>query len=85
MGGIRLPLPASTYIDAGIYFEALDKDGARESGSVWRGRELIPFSQIDSIELGGYLSGGIITTFGRIGGELFISMHPRVSFMVSIE
>ena len=85
MGGIRLPLPASTYIDAGIYFEALDKDGARESGSVWRGRELIPFSQIDSLELGGYLSGGIITTFGRIGGELFISMHPRVSFMVSIE
>ena len=85
MGGIRLPLPASTYIDAGIYFEALDKDGAREHGSKWSGNELIPFSQLDTIELGGYLSGGIITTFGRIGGELFISMHPRVSFMVSIE
>ncbi len=85
MGGIRLPLPASTYIDAGIYFEALDKDGAREQGSSWKTSELIPFSQLDSIELGGYLSGGIVTTFGRIGGELFISMHPRVSFMVSIE
>ena len=85
MGGIRLPLPASTYVDAGIYFEALDKDGAREKGSSWKASELIPFSQLDTIELGGYLSGGIITTFGRIGGELFISMHPRVSFMVSIE
>ena len=88
MGGIRLPLPASTYIDAGIYFEASDgKTGARESGFRWKGMDLIPFSQlsIDGIELGGYLSGGIMTSFGKIGGELFISMHPRVSFMISIE
>ena len=85
MGGVRLPLPASTYVDAGIYFESFDKDGARAQDSAWGMSELIPFTLLDTIELGGYLSGGIITSFGRIGGELFISMHPRVSFMISIE
>ena len=85
MGGVRLPLPASTYVDAGIYFESFDKDGAREKDSSWSTGQLIPFSLLDTIELGGYLSGGIITSFGRIGGELFLSMHPRVSFMITIE
>ena len=85
MGGIRLPLPSSTYIDAGIYFESIDKDGARPEKSQWSGSEFIPFSQLDTIELGGYLSGGIITSFGRIGADFFLSMHPRISFMISIE
>ena len=85
MGGVRLPLPASTYVDAGIYFESFDKDGAREKDSSWSTGQLIPFTLLDTIELGGYLSGGIITSFGRIGGELFLSMHPRVSFMITIE
>ena len=62
-----------------------NKDGAREKDSSWSTGQLIPFSLLDTIELGGYLSGGIITSFGRIGGELFLSMHPRVSFMITIE
>ncbi len=83
MGGIRLPLPLSLYIDAGIYSEWFDKDGAEDRG--FSTSDLIPFSQLDTIDLGGYLSVGIITSFGRIGAEFYISMHPRVSLMVNIE
>ncbi len=84
MGGIRLPLPASTYLDAGVYAEgygSLAEDMIRD----WSMNELIPFCTMDKLELGGYLAGGIMTSFGKIGAELYISGTPRVSFMVSIE
>ena len=85
MGGIRLPLPASAFIDAGVYAEGFGKGAMEEGTQPWRGNELIPFATMDDIDIGGYIAGGIITGFGKIAAEVYISGTPRVSLMVTIE
>ena len=85
MGGIRLPLPASAFIDAGVYAEGYDKDASDLGIQPWRMDELVPFATMDDIDIGGYIAGGIITSFGKIAAEVYISGEPRFSFMVTIE
>ena len=85
MGGIRLPLPASAFIDAGVYAEGFGKGAMEEGTQPWRVSELIPFATMDDIDIGGYIAGGIITGFGKIAAEVYISGTPRVSLMVTIE
>ena len=87
MGGVQIPLPFSTFLDAGIYFET---SSTRQDypGYHWKAEELVPFSQLDfkeGFEVGGYISGGLITAFGRVSAELYISNSPRISFMVGLE
>lgn len=84
MGGIRLPLPFSTYVDAGIFFEVFG--GSYDDIS--RGRDLIPFAYFNrdtlDFDVGGYVGAGITTAFGRVGAGLYISATPRISFMIGI-
>ena len=82
LGGIRLPLPFSTYLDAGIFFEISGGD----YDDIQRGRDLIPFAYLSSenIDVGGYIGAGISTSFGRIGAGFYISATPRISFIVGL-
>ena len=85
MGGIRLPLPASAFIDAGVYAEGFGSGAVAAGVQQWKTSELIPFITMDDIDIGGYIAGGIITGFGKIAAEVYISGTPRVSLMVTIE
>ena len=80
--GVRVPLPASTFIDIGAYAEGYS---SLHPSSAWEyDTSLIPFATIDGYDVGGCLSGGIITTFGTIKATLYVSAKPRVSFMLEI-
>ena len=85
MGGVRLPLPLSIFVDAGVFFEAFG--GEHDDLSV--SRDLIPYSELSldrsQMDIGGYVGVGVATSFGQIKAALHISMTPRVSFMVGIE
>ena len=85
MGGIRLPLPLSIFVDAGVFFEAFG--GEHDDLAV--SRDLIPYSELSldrsQMDIGGYVGVGVATSFGQIKAALHISMTPRVSFMVGIE
>ena len=82
LGGIRLPLPYSTYLDAGIFFEIFGGD----YHDLQNGRNLIPFSAIgaDNIDVGGYIGAGIATSFGMLGIGMYISATPRLSFILGL-
>ena len=86
MGGIRLPLPLSLFLDAGIFF---DMFGGSYEEAVGGNRNLIPYSELsadkNAMDIGGYVGFGIATSFGQITASLHISMTPRVSFMIGIE
>ena len=86
MGGIRLPLPFSLFLDAGIFFDIF---GGSYDEIVSSSRSLVPYSELSSskeaMDIGGYVGVGIATSFGQITASLHISMTPRVSFMIGIE
>ncbi len=85
MGGIRLPLPLSIFVDAGIFFEMFG--GEHDDMAITR--DLIPYSELsldrNQMDIGGYVGVGVATSFGQITAALHISMTPRVSFMIGIE
>ena len=87
MGGIRLPLPLSFFVDAGIFIEAFG--GRHDDLEHQASRSLVPYSELSMdtsmMDIGGYLGAGIATSFGQITAGLYISATPRVSFMVGIE
>ncbi len=87
MGGIRLPLPLSVFLDAGIFCEIYG--GEHDELSALHSRSLVPYSELlmadDQMDIGGYVAVGIATQFGQITAGLHISMTPRVSFMIGIE
>ena len=87
MGGIRLPLPLSFFVDAGIFIEAFG--GRHDDLEHQVSRSLVPYSELSMdtsmMDIGGYLGAGIATSFGQITAGLYISATPRVSFMVGIE
>ncbi len=86
MGGIRLPLPYSLFLDAGIFFELF---GGSNENPVSSSGSLVPYSGLSGdesdMDLGGYVGFGVATSFGQITAALHISMTPRVSFMIGIK
>ena len=86
MGGFRIPLPASMYVDAGIFFELFGHD--HDAAALLPGpRSLIPYSELDAhnMDIGGYFAFGLTTSFGKVGFDLYISATPRVSLMFGID
>lgn len=87
MGGIRLPLPLSIFLDAGIFFEMFGGDFDLTVPDAERNP--LPYSELagndNGMDIGGYVGVGIATSFGQISASLYISMTPRVSFMIGIE
>ena len=87
MGGIRLPLPYSIFVDAGVFFEVSGKE--RDEIMASASRSLIPYSELSfsegSMDIGGYVGLGVATSFGQVKASLHISATPRISFMVGIE
>ncbi len=85
MGGVRLPLPYSIFVDAGIFFEIF----GGEYDAMNPDKNLVPYSELtldkENMDIGGYVGVGIATSFGQVTAALHISMTPRVSFMVGIE
>ena len=84
MGGFRIPLPASMYVDAGIFFELY---GGGHDDMAAKERSIVPYSELDAhtMDIGGYFGLGLSTAFGRVGISLYISATPRVSFMIGID
>ena len=88
MGGVLIPLPASFYISAGIFLEAMSSEASSfQTPYSWSMSDLIPFSTLDydGIGLGGTLSFGIQLSFGKIGMELYMSDSARITLMVGLE
>ena len=87
MGGIRLPLPYSIFLDAGVFFDLYG--GYYDEAAAASGRNLVPYSELfeadHGMDIGGYVAAGIATSFGQITAGLYISATPRVSFMVGIK
>ena len=81
--GVRVPLPSSAFLDIGAYAEGFSNQ--QRTASWVYDTDLIPMATINDYDIGGCLSGGIITSFGTIKATLYVSVNPRVSFMVEIE
>ena len=87
MGGFRLPLPYSIFVDAGIFFEAFG--GSYDELSVKGSRSLVPYSELmlseDGMDIGGCFSAGIATSFGQVSLSFYVSAVPRISLMVNLK
>ena len=85
--GAAFPLPQKTYVAAGVFAELTDPDADERVHDKWSGSDFVPFSMIDpdGFDFGGYLGGGIATSFGRIFAELYVSTYPGFSLLVGVK